>query len=287
MEKPAAVLALAVALLGIASTLPAQGTRQLVPANLLIPQPPPFAPLSDWVDSAAHSKVSLPLTAGAELRGWDYKPATETDPPVILFFNGNGMTVDRSDSLYRSLERLGAEVVAYDYRGIGFSSGQPDVLTFRQDSLHAYDAVVAAHPGRRVVVFGFSLGTAMASYVASQRPLAGLILAGTIASAIDEFPVYMRAAGVDPSLTANLQPGDDAIEAFNEVANVAKSKAPLLMLHGEADILVPITQGRKVFSASPSSEKQFVALPGISHNGTAGAAQSLRAVGDFLHRISG
>lgn len=224
------------------------------------------------------------MPGDAELRGWDYKPGAKNDPPILLFFNGNGMTVDRSDPLYRSLERLGAEVVVYDYRGIGFSSGTPDVLTFRQDSLRVYDAVTAANPGRKVIVFGFSLGTAMASYVASERPLAGLILAGTIATATDEFPIYMHAAGVDSSITATLQPGSDAVEAFNEVGNIARSKAPLLMLHGEADTLVPIAQGRKVFAASPSPEKHFVALPGVGHNATAGSAESLRSVGEFLRK---
>lgn len=266
---------------------PAQETRRYLPANLLIPQPPPSAPLDDWIGSPAHAKVSLSVPGGAELRGWDYKPAAKNNAaPVILFFNGNGMTVDRSDSLYSSFQRLGAEVVVYDYRGIGFSSGTPDVLTFRDDSVRAYDAVAAAHAGRKVVVFGFSLGTAMASYVASQRPLAGLILAGTIATAQDEYPVYMRAVGIDPSITANMQPGNDAVEAFNEVANVTNSKAPLLMLHGEADTLVPIAQGRKVFAASPSTEKKFVALPGVSHNGTAGSTESLRAVEGFLKRLT-
>jgi pimeloyl-ACP methyl ester carboxylesterase len=196
------------------------------------------------------------------------------------------MTVDRSDSLYRSVERTGAEVVVYGYRGIGFSSGTPDVMAFRDDSLRIYDAVAAANPRRKVVVFGFSLGTAMASSVASQRQLAGLILAGTIASARDEFPVYMRAAGVDPSITATLGPDADAVQAFDEVANVSRSKAPLLMLHGESNTLVPIAQGRKVFAASPSSEKQFVALTGIGHNGTAGAAESLRAVEMFLKKAT-
>lgn len=266
---------------GLTATVLAQGTRQFVPANLLIPQPPPSAPLADWQASAAHAKLSLPMPGGAELRGWDYTTATN-NAPLLLFFNGNGMTVDRSDSLYRSLERLGAEVVVYDYRGIGFSSGTPDVLTFREDSLRVYDAIAAANPGRKIIVYGFSLGTAMASYVASQRPVAGLILAGTIATATDEFPIYMHAAGVDASVAANLEPGNDAVQAFNEVQNVANSRAPLLMLHGEADTLVPIAQGRKVFAASPSPKKQFVALPGVGHNATAGSAESLRAVREFL-----
>ena len=271
----------------LAGALLAQPTRQMRPANLLIPQPPPSAPLSDWVDSPTHARISQSVPGGAELRGWDYKPSATSNTPVLLFFNGNGMTVDRSDSLYRALQHTGAEVLVYDYRGIGFSSGTPDVMSFREDSLRLFDAAVAANPGRRIVVFGFSLGTAMASYVASQRPVAGLILAGTIATAADEFPIYMHVVGIDPSVTATLQPGNDAVEAFDEIANVQKSKAPLLMLHGEADALVPIAQGRKVFTASPAGEKRFVPLPGIGHNATAGSAESLHEVGEFLRRIAG
>lgn len=262
----------------------AQDGRQFVPANLLIPQPPPSAPLADWMNAAARMTVEQDLP-DAVLRGWDYRAEAST-APIVLFFNGNGMTVDRSDPLYRSLVHAGAEVIVYDYRGIGFSSGGPDVLTFRQDSLRLYDAVCAAHPGRQVVVFGFSLGTAMASFVASQRPVAGMILAGTIATAADEFPIYMRAAGFDSGMTANLAPAPDAVEAFDEVNNVAKSSAPLLMLHGEADVVVPIAQGRKVFAASPSLRKRFVPLPGTGHNATAGSVASLEAVGQFLARLS-
>lgn len=274
----------------------AQGEKQILPANLLIPQPPPSAPLSDWVDSQAHTRTKQAVP-DAELRGWDYAaPRARTEAslgaqgsgaaPILLFFNGNGMTVDRSDALYRTLERTGAEVIVYDYRGIGFSSGTPDVMAFRQDALRLYDAVAAEHPGRKVVVYGFSLGTAMASFIASERPVAGLILAGTIATAGEEFPFYMRAIGLDPSLSANLELDPNAVEAFDEVANVSHSHAPLLVLHGEADSIVPVAQGREVFAASPSVEKRFVALPGVGHNGTPAAPASLGAVAGFLRGIA-
>jgi hypothetical protein len=63
----------------------AQGTR-LLPANLLIPQPPPSAPLSDWIDSSAHAKIALSIPGGAELRGWDYKlGAGDSGTPLVLF----------------------------------------------------------------------------------------------------------------------------------------------------------------------------------------------------------
>ena len=258
----------------------AQSNLRAIPANLLIPQPPPSAPLADWTGSATRAINSIPLP-GATLRGWEYT-SSAPNAPVILFFNGNGMTVDRSDSLYRSISALGGDLWVYDYRGIGFSSGSPDVMTFRQDALRIYDAVSAARPGRPIIVYGFSLGTAMASYVASQRKVSGIILAGTIASATEEFPVYTHAHGLSAEMAAVLIPAPDSIEAFNEVGNVARSTAPLLMLHGEADTLVPISQGREVFAASSSTQKKFVSLPGVAHNQTPGTAQSLGAVAEFL-----
>ena len=260
-----------------------QADRQQVPANLLIPKPPPSAPLADWVTGSGRRKLSQTV-GDATLRGWEYAASSTSgkDSPTILFFNGNGMTIDRADSLYREIAALGANVEVYDYRGIGFSAGTPDVMTFRQDSLRLYDAVVAAHPGGPVIVYGFSLGTVMATYVASQRKLAGLILAGTIASATEEFPVYLRAVGAPPDVIATLAPAPEGITAFDEVGNIRQSAAPLLMLHGEADTLVPIAQGREVFAACAAGQKRFVALAGVTHNQTAGAGLAMKAVGEFL-----
>jgi hypothetical protein len=195
------------------------------------------------------------------------------------------MTVDRSDPFYRQLAQAGAELCVYDYRGIGFSAGSPDVMAFRQDALRLYDALTSSRPGRPVIVYGFSLGTAMATYVASQRKVAGLILAGTIATAAEELPVYSHAQGLPADTAAALIPAPDSIEAFNEVGNIARSTAPLLMLHGEADTLVPINQGREVFAASSSIRKKFVRLPDVAHNQTPATAESIVAVAQFLASI--
>ena len=261
----------------------AQSNQRPIPANFLLPHPPPSAPLADWTGSATRVLQSISLP-DATLRGWQY-PSSSSHAPILLFFNGNGMTVDRSDAFYRQLTQTGAEIYVYDYRGIGFSAGTPDVMAFRQDALHLYDTLAAASSGRPVVVYGFSLGTAMATYVASQRKVAGLILAGTIASANEELPVYSHAQGLPAEAAAALIPAPDSIEAFNEVANIARSTAPLLMLHGEADTLVPINQGREVFAASSSGQKRFVSLPGVAHNQTPATAPSIAAVAQFLAGI--
>jgi len=102
------------------------------------------------------------------------------------------MTIDDSQSLYRNLAVRGADITVFDYRGYGFSTGKADVKDFCPDAMDLYDKVVRDSP---VVVFGFSMGTAIANCVSSRRKVAALILAGTIASAQEEFPVFAHASG--------------------------------------------------------------------------------------------
>jgi uncharacterized protein len=249
-------------------------------ANLIIPDPPPSAALSQWREAEGRTLYSL-QAGTATLRGFRY---TGADPkaPILLFFNGNGMTVVGADSLYRQLATLGPTVVAVDYRGYGFSTGAPDLLTYRADALSLYDRLAANN--QRVLVYGFSMGTAIASYIASQRPVAALILAAPIASAEEEFPVYGHAAGfTDAQLKAS--PSTAAKQIFSEAEMIAHSQAPLLVLHGTADTLVPMNQGREIFAASPSTNKRFVPLPGTTHNGTASEPASFAAVTQLLHQL--
>ena len=80
-------------------------------------------------------------------------------------------------------------MVVFDYRGYGFSGGTADVAAFQRDGVAIYDALMK-EPGRRVVVYGFCLGSSVAAYVAAHLPVAGLILAAPIATAPEELPVF-------------------------------------------------------------------------------------------------
>lgn len=194
------------------------------------------------------------------------------------------MTIGNSELLYRSIAACGATVTAFDYRGLGFSGGMADVLRFRRDALAIYDHM-ARKAATSPVLFGFSMGTAMATYVASERPVAGIILAAPIAFADEEFPAYARARGLTPAETAEVRLADDAYVTFDEVLLVARSSAPLLVMHGDADTLVPPAQGRQLYAASPAKRKQFVTLPGATHNEAAGSPGSLAAVQAFLKSL--
>ena len=250
-----------------------------MPVDAVLPSPAPAAPLAHW-KAALTRQVERVEVTGATLRGWTFTANTSAhSAPRLLFFNGNGMTIDASQSLYRDLAIRGADVTVFDYRGYGFSSGKPSVMDFRRDGLAVYDKLAASGP---VVVFGFSLGTAMAAYVASQRPVAGLILAGTIATANEEFPIFARAAGYSSSAIAKMTPSSDAVTAFDEVGMISRSHSPLLVIHGEADQLVPIQQGREVFAASMAAQKQFVVVSAASHNDTVESTTAMAAIREYL-----
>ncbi len=291
---------------------------QVVGANEVIPVPAPQSEISRWTDGPGRFRVELDVN-GAKLRGWDYKAepraaaqaesaraghgagpdaaggmvsstaavgaATDKAVPVVVFFNGNLMTIERSDELYRKLAGLGVEVVVYDYRGFGFSEGQPDVGSFRTDALAVYDKVVKVYAGRHVLVYGFSLGTAMAAYVASERKVSGVVLAAPFATAEEEMPVFARRLGFGAEAIRTMVPAEDAKVAFNEVAMMRRSSAPLLVMSGSADMLVPAAQGRRVAEASEARVKRFVELRGVQHHETVFVAAAWQALTEFLRSL--
>jgi uncharacterized protein len=273
-------------LLVLAAAAPAAAQIALPPvhANAALPNPPPTAPIADWV--AADKRATLSVDAdGATLRGWSYAGADST-LPTVLFFNGNGATIAAVDPFYREIAAQGPRVVAFDYRGYGFSGGTADVAAFQRDGVALYDALVK-EPGRRVVVYGFSLGSSVAAYVAAHRPVAGLILAAPIATAREELPVFAMSQGAPASIANAFVAAPDADAAFDGVGFVAHSTAPLLVLHGTTDEAVPIAQGREVLAASAATRKRIVELPNVGHNGTASAPASLTAVREFLASLRG
>ncbi len=255
-------------------------TAQQVSANFLIAKAS-HAPLSDW--DTSHGRATLATAMGdATLRGYLYD-GTDPKAPTLLFFNGENTLLNQSEAFYRSLAALGPTVIVYDYRGLGFSTGKPDVNQFRADGLTLYDKVSQSiRPNHPVIVYGFSMGSAIAAYIASQRPVAALILAAPMASATDELAIYARFLGND---YVNATPSAEAVKILDEPAIVPQSRAPLLVIHSNTDFLVPIAQGQKVFAASPATSKQFILVPSTAHGATLSAPAAMKAVKQLLSTI--
>ena len=81
------------------------------------------------------------------------------------------------------------------------------------------------------------------------------------------------------------RPSAEAREIFDEVGMVRRSTAPLLILHGTADQVVPVTQGREVMKASASVRKRMVEVPGAGHDAAVASPESIAALVAFLHSV--
>ena len=192
---------------------------------------------------------------GERLHGW-WVPARATPLAHVLFVHGNaGNIADRAPHA-ELLADAGFDVLVFDPRGYGRSSGRPSERGTYVDARAAL-AELLRRPGvraERVILFGESLGGAIALDLALSAPAAGLILQSTFTSVRDmarvHYPLIPRAAVPD---------------AYPSLRRIGGLRAPLLCLHGDRDEVVPVLYGEALFDAAPEPKELHV-FPGVAHN---------------------
>jgi uncharacterized protein len=201
---------------------------------------------------------------GTQLRGWIVR-GSRPDAPWTLTFTGNAGTAQSMLGIGMWFaRRTGSTTVLWDYRGFGFSDGNPDIAATRDDALRVYDAVRARSRGD-LVLYGHSFGTTMATRVATARPIRALILHAAPSSATEllgafrdrHLPPFARRLRLIPSAAVR--------ENFDLVREIRSVRAPTIVLHGTADATIPFGEGREVEAAAGATVKRFVPLPGVPH----------------------
>ena len=177
---------------------------------------------------------------------------------IVVFFHGNaGNAYGRLQDVLELSEATASSVLLLSYRGYGLSEGAPDEHGVYLDGAAAlrYARNVLGYSEAQIFLLGRSLGSAVAVHIAQDRNLAGLILVSPFASG--------RAMARDMGLgwLAWI-----AGRPFDSIEKIKKIHAPLLVIHGDAAGIIPIGQGRQLFAACPSVQKQFVVVPGAGHN---------------------
>lgn len=171
--------------------------------------------------------------------------------PTILYFPGNaGGLRDRSPRFSAFIDQ-GYGIVAMGYRGSSGSSGIPDEQTLTEDAR----AVAVVETARPLVLYGESLGSALALRVAAQGIGDAIVLEAPFTSFID--------------IVAAQYPRDDLGELLTQQWKSRMSardvRQPLLVIHGDIDKVVPITLGREIFDAAGSADKYFLEITGGGH----------------------
>lgn len=237
-----------------------------------------------WEDQDWHELSQLPLEEtwfraedGTRLFGWYVEPLNAE--AVLLWCHGNaGSIIHRLDHL-SGFYSHGLACFLWDYRGYGRSEGSPSEEGLYLDVQAAYDHLTSAKgiaPGR-LIGYGQSLGAAVVGELALRRPLAGLILESSFPSVPEVAKRYY--AGLPVHLMVQAR--------YDLAARIGRVKAPVLVLHGDKDSMIPIEMGKAVFEAA-HEPKEFYRVPGADHNDVylAGGEDYFQRVLHFVRRVT-
>lgn len=215
-----------------------------------------FWALPGWV-----SAYSLPIPHHSfRYRGMEvwYIPGAD-DGPTVLYCHGNSGNLRfpkaRRDR-FLALQQTGAHLWVFDYRGYGRSAGRPTESNVFEDALAVHGLARRFHPqGRPFVLFGRSLGGAVAIYLAAevQEPDM-LLLESTFSSAADVCEGYTS------RYLAN-----QMTYRFDSASRLPRVKCPVRMIHGTNDWVVPYHLGRRLYEEAHSN-KEFITIEGAGHN---------------------
>lgn len=217
---------------------------------------------------------------GTRLHGW-YFPGQGASTTTIIYFHGNGGNISNVGWLGESLAKRGFSVLLFDYRGYGLSSGATvDEADLYLDGEAAWEFVVnekKAAP-ETVVLYGQSLGTAIAAETATRTKPGALILESGFSSAsslaetaLPWLPTWLHGLGRN---------------RFESAQKLRTVRVPVLISHGDPDPVIPMSEGRALFAAA-NEPKQLLIMPGAGHNvfGSAGTAY-LDQLEEFIRRAT-
>ncbi len=218
---------------------------------MYFPDPTRTAPADAGLPEAKEEKL---VTADGETIIVWHIPPRDPAMPVVVYFHGNGGALKLRAQRFAWLALEGFGVVGVSYRGYGGSSGAPSEEGLIADGVAAYEFAAQRYAPARVALWGESLGTGVAVAVAAEAPVVKLVLETPFTSAADV------GAAVYFFLPVRLLMKDQ----FRSDLRIGNVKAPVLILHGERDSVVPIRFGERLFEMVPG-EKKFARFAGGEH----------------------
>jgi fermentation-respiration switch protein FrsA (DUF1100 family) len=203
----------------------------------------------------AHEDVALPTADGERLHGWWLPARAAPRLGHLVHFHGNAGNISHRLGEAAALTGAGFDVLLFDYRGYGRSTGRPNEEGLYRDARAAADFLVR-RPGAgssRAFYLGESLGGAVALALALERPPRGLVLQSTFTGLRDMARLHY------PFVPSFLVP-----DGYPSLRRIPALHAPLLVIHGERDEIVPFAHGQRLFAAAPEP-KRFQAVA-AGHN---------------------
>lgn len=202
-------------------------------------------------------EVAITTADGVDLHGW-FLPSPQTSQRTLVFFHGNAGNISHRLETLEIFHELGLATLIIDYRGYGRSAGNPSETGLYRDAEAAWEYLVSTRqvPPGQLIVFGRSLGAAVAAHLAVARPVGALILESAFTSvpdlAADLYPIF------PVRLLARIR--------YPTRALVQQVDVPVLVVHSPDDEIIPFQHGEAVFEAAPEP-KQLLRIGGDHNSG--------------------
>ncbi|NIO09631.1 MAG: alpha/beta fold hydrolase [Deltaproteobacteria bacterium] len=213
-----------------------------------------------------------------KLNGW-FIPFENGDRTLLWFHGNAGNISHRLQNIKLIHDKVKVNVFIIDYRGYGRSEGRISEEGTYRDATAAYfylrmQKKIDAH---RIVIFGRSVGAAIATHLAVQQDASALILETPFASIREMAKIVFPFLPLGPFLKTR----------YDILGQIKEVRQPVLVLHGDQDDIVPFEQGRKVFEAAPEP-KEFFRIRGADHNNTfmVGGEAYFAALKGFIERTA-
>ncbi|WP_414829352.1 alpha/beta hydrolase [Alteromonas sp. H39] len=199
----------------------------------------------------------------------------------IVFFGGNGMSISQANGYLHRLGQLPANILWIDYQGMGASdkAAQIEIDNLKQDALQVFDYAKEVFPqDLPTIVHGLSMGSLIATFVATEREVSGLVLEGAINGVPDlvdnMIPIWSK-------LFTNVNLHPKLAEIDNGVL-LEQYKGPLLLIVGEKDRTTPVKFTEQLYRLSPSDNKSMYIAPDADHGTTMKKPGTIKKYRDFV-----
>jgi pimeloyl-ACP methyl ester carboxylesterase len=207
-----------------------------------------------------YEEVFFPAADNTRLHGWFVPCSNPKAKPTLLWFHGNAGNISHRLENIALLHRyLDISIFIFDYREFGLSDGHISKAGTYLDARGAWDYLVKQRDidPSDILLFGRSLGTALAVDLASRDPCLGVVLEAAFTSSHDMLKRYFF-GNIPPALLES---------SYDNLARIKLIRAPLLFIHGEFDEAIPVEMAQRVYRAAIAS-KRFYMVPGSGHNDT-------------------
>lgn len=203
-----------------------------------------------------YEQVALTTADGIRLEGW-FLPA-EPSHATLLFFHGNAGNISHRLESLRLFHNAGLAVFIIDYRGYGNSDGKPSEMGLYRDAEAAWRYLTDTRRilPRDILLFGRSLGGAMAAYLAERHPALGLVLESTFTSIPDLAEELYR--GLPVRALARYR--------YDTLSRLANIDIPVMVIHSPHDDIIPFSHGERLYN-SAKQPKRFLQIKGTHNTG--------------------